>query len=66
MADNFKCKSNKGHCNKWLRECVGRENCGIDSNYDAPCPYCTASSPLDNEQCSTCKYKEWKKENYIE
>lgn len=65
MRNKFKCKANKaGYCDHWLRECVSWNNCNIGSNYDAPCPYCIASSPLNNEQCNDCIHKEWKQENY--
>lgn len=66
MKDNFKCKGEKaGYCNQWLRECVSWSNCHIN-NYGAPCPFCTAASPLENEQCSDCVHKEWKHENWEE
>ena len=65
-AENkFKCRAEDGgYCKKWLRECVGWENCGLEG-YGAPCPLCENSSPVDNERCATCKHETWKKENYI-
>lgn len=65
MENKFKCRAEGGgYCKKWLRECVGWENCGLEG-YGAPCPFCENSSPVDNERCATCKHETWKKENYI-
>ena len=66
MENKFECKADGcGYCKKWLRACVGWIHCDL-SGYGAPCPGCINSSPLENPACDTCKFKNWKKENYIE
>lgn len=65
MESNFKCKAESaGYCNRWLRTCVGWDNCNLQG-YGAPCPGCESSSPLDSEKCRSCKHKPWKEANYI-
>ena len=65
MATNFKCKADdNGYCRQWLRSCVGWENCNL-KGYGAPCPGCTASSPVEDEQCRDCDHMSWKRNNYI-
>lgn len=62
--NNFQCRAEQGkYCNQWLRACVGWNNCNLEG-YGAPCPGCTYSSPLENQNCEGCHYKDWKKENY--
>lgn len=64
--DNFKCRAEEGgHCKQWLRGCVSWSNCNLN-NYGAPCPACTASSPLNHKQCDDCEHRKWKEENYHE
>ena len=65
MENNFRCRvESAGHCQRWLRECVGWYNCEL-TGYGSPCPGCENSSPQDNEKCISCKYESWKKENYL-
>lgn len=62
---NFICKANhSGYCKQWLRECVSWNNCNLGS-YGSPCPGCNFSSPLERNECKSCEYFSWKKENYI-
>ena len=66
MANNFICRKKKGDsCKIWQRECVAWNNCNL-KNYGAPCPACTASSPLEHSQCNNCDFRSWKKENYVQ
>lgn len=64
MADKFKCKVEKLHC--CFHICDSWKHCNKTDigSYGAPCPYCMASSPLNNKQCNNCIHKEWKQENY--
>ena len=61
---SFKCKAEEsGYCQRWLRECVGGENCA-----QGYCPYCEYGgiSPKEKSICDDCEKFQWKKENYIE
>lgn len=63
-ASRFKCRTEQGGwCKRWERECVSWENCEL-SSYNFPCPGCIMSSPLEREECDSCKWKDEKQKQY--
>ena len=66
MENKFICRKKKENVCKISGEiCKDWINCKL-KEFGAPCPMCTASSPLEHLQCDNCDFKKWKKENYIQ